>query len=281
MFLHHLARPPLPNALPLVCPRCRLPPRRDPDPQPRRFLHRRPEPQPPEWPATPNPTPYDILSIPRDAPYTKARFYQLAKLYHPDRHHAHAQTNPHLTRAVCTERYRLVVLAHDILSDPARRSAYDAYGDGWAAARPLTRDTYRKWRADHHSAARNATWEDWEQWHDARRGTKQEPVYMSHGSFFALLALAISVGIIGQANRAEAMSNSRARLMEDRQHQLLEGMDRRASSAAGLGKAERVEWFARDRENTAWGFSPGRLEGEKTKEEAASELSDGGQPDRA
>ncbi|KAL2106439.1 hypothetical protein VUR80DRAFT_6705 [Thermomyces stellatus] len=265
MLLHHLPRHALPKASPL-CPRCLA----RPDPQARRLLHRGSEyrPHPRDWPTTPNPTPYDIFNLPRDAPYSKARFYELAKLYHPDRHHCHAATHPNLTRAVCTERYRLVVLANDILSDPAKRAAYDDHGAGWTLhprRSPLTRETYRRWRAEDGSAARNGTWEDWEAWHDARSGQKQEPVYMSHGSFAALLALALSIGIVGQANRAEAMAQSRARLAADRQSRVVEGLDRRAASAAGLGKEERVEWFIRDRENAAWGFSPQKWDAEKSK----------------
>lgn len=88
---------------------------------------------------------------------------------------------------------------------------------------------------------------------------------MSHGSFVALLAFALSIGIVGQANRAEAMAHSRARLAADRQSHVAEGLDRRAAGAAGMGKEERVEWFVRDRENAAFGFAPQRWDGAKEK----------------
>ena len=271
---HHLPRHPLPIPLPLICPRCR--PASPTLTEPKRFLHRRREPRepqrpPPEWPATPHPTPYDIFNIPRHAPYTKTRYYELAKLYHPDRH-PHTTTHPHLSRATCTERYRLVVLANDILSDPSKRSAYDSHGAGWSPAsrQPLTRETYRKWRAEAGSAAQNATWEDWEAWHDARNnGERQRPVYMSHGSFLALLAFAISIGIVGQANRAEAMANQRLKLMNNRQEQLMEGVDRRAAATAPMGKEERVEWFVRERENAAFEFTPQKWD--KRSKDASSE----------
>ncbi|CRK36032.1 hypothetical protein BN1708_006890 [Verticillium longisporum] len=38
------------------------------------------------WPSHSNPTPYDIFAIDKATPYTKARFYELVKLYHPDTH---------------------------------------------------------------------------------------------------------------------------------------------------------------------------------------------------
>ncbi|KAK4909169.1 J domain-containing protein 1, partial [Elasticomyces elasticus] len=93
------------------------------------------------WPAPPHghvyPTPYQIFALEKSAPYSKARFYELVKLYHPDRNHcsstpAPAPTHPErLSHKVKIERYRLIVAAHTILSDPARRSAYDRFGAGW------------------------------------------------------------------------------------------------------------------------------------------------------
>ena len=48
------------------------------------------------WPTALNPTPYDIFGHPKDAPYSKHRFYELVKLYHPDRHShtAHGMHTP-------------------------------------------------------------------------------------------------------------------------------------------------------------------------------------------
>lgn len=267
--LQHLSRHPPPKVLPLLCPRCRPTVLCEATPVSRRFLHRQSDTHA-DWPASTNPTPYDVLNVPRDGPYNKARFYQLAKLYHPDRHHHTATTHPTLSPAARIERYRLVVLANDILSDPSKRSAYDSHGLGWTLARPvLTREAYRKWRTDTGSAARNATWEDWEDWHAAQRGEKQRPVYMSHGTFLALLAMAAGAAIFGQMNRAEAMANSRVKLMDLRQNEMIMGLDRRASATAGMGKAERVEWFIRDRENAEFGYAPQAWEAERQAREAS------------
>ncbi|OCL06051.1 hypothetical protein AOQ84DRAFT_85833, partial [Glonium stellatum] len=92
------------------------------------------------WPtATPPhaiPTPYQILALRHDEPYTKQRFYALVKLYHPDRHHHHYSSDSSraiasLPRSTRLERYRLLVAAHTLLSDPAKRRAYDRHGIGW------------------------------------------------------------------------------------------------------------------------------------------------------
>ncbi|KAK3939221.1 hypothetical protein QBC46DRAFT_388488, partial [Diplogelasinospora grovesii] len=119
----------------------------------------------PQWPASPNPTPYEIFDQPKNDAYCKARFYELVKLYHPDRrHHTSHDGIPHLTKL---ERYRLVVLANDILSDPERRRLYDRYGAGWGS-QPDMRSSYRKadrtWRQEPGNPSMNATWEDWERW---------------------------------------------------------------------------------------------------------------------
>ena len=63
-----------------------------------------------------------------DAIYSKTRFHELVKLYHPDMSPGKSEDIP---RQVKIERYRLIVAAHTILSDPTRRSAYDRFGAGW------------------------------------------------------------------------------------------------------------------------------------------------------
>ncbi|OQD82084.1 hypothetical protein PENANT_c023G10040 [Penicillium antarcticum] len=61
--------------------------------------------------------------------YSKTRYYDLVKIYHPD------SSTRDITKRLPTEerlsRYRLIVNAHEILSNKQKRSAYDAYGLGW------------------------------------------------------------------------------------------------------------------------------------------------------
>src|SRR5690242_10720499 len=69
----------------------------------KRLIHHNRHPEHLRWPTNPNPTPYEIFNITNNDTYTKTRFYELAKLYHPDKNH---QSNmPHLSPATRIERY--------------------------------------------------------------------------------------------------------------------------------------------------------------------------------
>ncbi|CAI6341380.1 unnamed protein product [Periconia digitata] len=81
------------------------------------------------WPELPNPSPYEVLHLDRHAPYHRQNFTELAKRYHPDR--AALNSNDTEDRPLRLDRFRMVVDAHHILSDPRRREAYDEYGVGW------------------------------------------------------------------------------------------------------------------------------------------------------
>jgi len=80
------------------------------------------------WPTTPNPTPYEILGLPRTASASeiKARYYQLAKRYHPDSRGIPGET-PHER----LHRFRQVVQANELLSTSRRRRIYDSRGHNW------------------------------------------------------------------------------------------------------------------------------------------------------
>ncbi|KAI8274655.1 J domain-containing protein 1 [Colletotrichum sp. SAR11_240] len=224
----------------------------------------------PAWPKTPNPTPYDIFAIHKSAPYTKSRFAQLVKQYHPDKH----ASNPldALPAATRLERYRLVVLANDILSSPDKRRAYDSWGAGWhlpGTGADDTRDIHemyreadRRWRHSPNNPGMNATWEDWEKWHDRNEGKeKQQPLYMSNASFAALVLAALAVGTVAQTTR---MDNHSAVFLEKRalhEANISEGLRRQNAAVAGKGREERIERFLRERENINYGFAPETIGG--------------------
>ncbi|KAF2200982.1 hypothetical protein GQ43DRAFT_441022 [Delitschia confertaspora ATCC 74209] len=218
-----------------------------------------PEPVPPHK----NPTPYQILSCGKTEPYTKRRFYSLVKLYHPDQCHPQSPAY-HIPHHVRIERYRLLIAAHTILSDPAKRSAYDLWGHGWAGhSRPRGQSDAQAYEAyqqdqwpDGHNPMYNATWEDWERWHyrqnqNSQNNSNQDArtVYMSNFGFMSLIFMIVSVGGIVQGTRANSFSNT---VLEhaDRKHREASielGRSKRATMTAG-DRNQRIEMFLRHRE---------------------------------
>lgn len=231
---------------------------------------------PPSWPSTSNPTPYDIFAIPRQGPYTKKRFYQLVKLYHPDIHNSttpnpapSSSSGKGLTPALRLERYHLVVAANAILSDPNKRHLYDTYGIGWtfSTANDELRARDRSWRDQPGNAAMNATWEDWERWHAAREGRtgeKQGPggFYMPNSVFATLVAMLCAVGALAQGRRAESAGAHYLDVTAQKHQDVSEEVMKSARSSRGMSQEERVERFLRDRENVLYQYVPGRYDEE-------------------
>lgn len=186
---------------------------------------------PESTPATAIPTPYQIFHLDKTAVYSKKHFYELVKLYHPDRHisEPNLSNDTSISRDVRIERYRLVVAAHKILSDPVKRSAYDKYGSGWGEHMEISRpenvsnyhyhyyyygygyrSRYRaRWSSFYadDSPMKNATWEDWERWYQRHnREKRRSSAHFSHESFlFMAVALASLVGVL-QAKQMGATS---------------------------------------------------------------------------
>lgn len=214
------------------------------------------------WPKSAHPTPYEILGMRKDAPYTKKHFYRLVKLYHPDTH-----PGGHISSALCLERYRLVVAANNLLSDPAKRQLYDTYGLGWVGGHPRARDPQfrhasRSWREQPGTAANNATWEDWEEWHYQRDGrTRQEPIYMPNWVFASLVVLMCAIGAWAQKTRADTLGAEYMDWLNGRHEAIGADMRRNSAALAGHTKDERIESFVRDRENVAYPFMASRYEG--------------------
>jgi len=68
------------------------------------------------WPTAPKgqscPTPYQIFDLKHNAAYSKAQYYRLVKLYHPD---LNGTASKKISDQVKMERYRLIVAAHNSL----------------------------------------------------------------------------------------------------------------------------------------------------------------------
>ena len=199
------------------------------------------------WPTTPTFSPYDLFKMERNAPYSKRRYYDFVKIYHPDR-----PCNSHplcrdISDVVRMQRYRIIVAAHEILSDPAKRDAYDKYGLGWHQRSELfaiksgenrngQSARYARQRGSDESVFRNATWEDWERWHQRNDPNGSRPSTASHGTFASfLILLSILVGAaqavtIGRYSsvvdeRAREASGKRGRFLDGRKHQTVSQID--------------------------------------------------------
>lgn len=215
------------------------------------------------WSSTAERSPYDILSHPRTGPYRKSSYYQLVQIYHPDhistalrKAQPRTPAGPGVSPEEINRRYRLIVAAHEILSDPARRSAYDASGLGWHSRTELFgspgRAAYHHhhWQQQQHQQQRrrrhgyaanddifrNATWEDWERYRKQRSGTgggeegEEEAAVPSSvfGSFLVMSFLLIGViqaVAIGRYSMHEAklqeISDVNARFLEERKRNTL------------------------------------------------------------
>ncbi|KAL2867106.1 J domain-containing protein [Aspergillus lucknowensis] len=148
------------------------------------------------WPSSSSFTPYDVIGQARGAPYSKHRFYELVKIYHPDRPCNGHPLCKDISPEVRLQRYRIVITAHEILSDPTRRAAYDQTGMGWSF-NPATSSRARTGPYPDPVYA-NATWEDWERWYN-RDQPKQQTI-VDHGTFVAFVVLLFFLGGALQAS---------------------------------------------------------------------------------
>ena len=240
-----------------------------------------------DWPTTTGvPTPYQILHLSPSAPYTKHCFYRLVKIYHPDRSKCQNDDRyDHIHRlpgSVKIERYRLIVAAHEILSDPNRRVAYDRYGSGWNGRLDESVFTWPERKSEettwsgfdtNDSPFQNATWEDWERWYN--RHHRPRPVYTSNGGFLSFVILALLAGGVAQgmqvdrhtefyskqadvkhkrANQAlkqHLEGNGRSGHINDRVQDFLRARD---ESLHGLGEEAKRRRLAEPAEYTSEGF---------------------------
>ncbi|KAH8159097.1 hypothetical protein CIB48_g9157 [Xylaria polymorpha] len=204
------------------------------------------------WPTSLHPTPYEILAHPRGARYDKTLFYELVKIYHPDRSQTVTHSSiPHSTRL---ERYRLVVAANEILSDKAKRRAYDLCGAGWDGNRMVqsfSREADRAWRNKPGNASRNATWEDWERWRRERNGEKppQTPLFMANELFVFVLCSFVVLGSFAQARRASTNTLNVVEMRDQKHAAISNHMRLRQNEQAPLNRRERVESFIRQRDS--------------------------------
>ncbi|KAG9230423.1 hypothetical protein BJ875DRAFT_507317 [Amylocarpus encephaloides] len=207
------------------------------------------------------PTPYQIFNQKKGSPYSKRKYYELVKLYHPDRHD-HNGHSVGLSYATKLERYRLIVAANDILSDPVKRGAYDCYGAGWNSMPDVVRSSEdswgkdeRGWGSDPQGPSQNATWEDWERWYARDAEGPQEPRFVSNGAFVGIIVIFAALGGIGQATRVGNFSVNFIQ-QRDNLHDMISKdlmRQRRETTNAYGSREERVHTFLRQRDPSGFG----------------------------
>jgi curved DNA-binding protein CbpA len=219
------------------------------------------------------PTPYEIFDLDKGAAYSKHKFYELVKIYHPDRHFLEeSPCSRELSHGERLERYRLVILAHEILSDPTKRREYDNYGAGWADYQRTSnrhtrgyyaegsRKPYGRGEGYDNSPFANATWEDWERWYerDANETAKQSYAgnYISPNMFASLILLMAVTSGVAQATRAGQFSGS----LEERAQAFTEETGRFLTERAEKQKMDmldsegRIKWFLEKRDPSKYGL---------------------------
>src|SRR5688572_1660271 len=95
---------------------------------------------------------YEVLGVPRTAKpeEIKRAYRKLARKHHPD-------THPAAERDKAGERFKEINEAYEVLSDPEKRSRYDALGENWKSGMDFTPPGGGGWRA-----AGPGQWEDLE-----------------------------------------------------------------------------------------------------------------------
>jgi curved DNA-binding protein CbpA len=192
------------------------------------------------WPSTSSLTPYDVLNLPRGAPYSKRHYYDLVKIYHPDRPLHDHPLFQHLTSETRLLRYRIVVDAHELLSDPIKRAAYDQSGAGWSH---MVQKTTTDWESHGPSIYANATWEDWERWNNRHQGPQQHVVDQRTFTRLVILLVlfggALQASWIGKLNtgfedRLREVNEESARFLHGRRDNTVKQMDTKEARVQGF-----------------------------------------------
>ena len=215
------------------------------------------------WPTTVPFTPYDIFKLKRNAPYSKARYYELVKIYHPDRPCNGHPLCKDISPEVRLHRYRLVVSAHEILSDPRRRRVYDQFGAGWNYRTGTSHDpgwVREDMRYHQGPVYANATWEDWEKYYHRGNETRQQHS-VDHRTFTTLIILltlfggAVQLVMIGQQHTGY---EQRIRDVNERSARFLTG--RRRTVDRTPSNEVRVREFLIHRDPSGCGLKEGEAE---------------------
>ncbi|EFQ32871.1 DnaJ domain-containing protein [Colletotrichum graminicola] len=211
------------------------------------------------WPQGPYPSPHEILGAEPGRPYSKKSFHRLVKLYHPDIYGVNEKEVAGIPLAKRLERYRLVIEANEILSDPQKRLLYERYGLGWVLSKYGTQST----PCSHYYAARGS------RTHGGRPSAqaapeRQFPIFASNATIAIVLVAMAMTGAIVQLERARkaqwefkmrdvALQEAISMDLKDLAVRL-EGKPRDTRILEFLARREIRNW--KNRENPFLGFDP-------------------------
>ncbi|CAD6970270.1 unnamed protein product [Tilletia controversa] len=160
----------------------------------------------------------------------KARYYDLVRIFHPDR--AIALSTPH--RRTTEERFKLIVKAYELLSDRRRRTDYDRTGFGWGERRrwgtlrtgwehrgdPASPTSRARAKHDQYGWQRNRANDEYFYGFAARQSPtseSQKPRYLPNAHFISLLFILTWTLALLQYSRLAAQA-SRATQRADKLH---------------------------------------------------------------
>jgi DnaJ-class molecular chaperone len=151
------------------------------------------------WPKSSNPSPYEIFGLPPSASASeiKKRYYQLARIYHPDSRAASAEAEQERLH-----RFRQVVQANELLSAARSRRMYDKDGYGWddLNVNDIMNDPVH-WRGNYEGRYQSArstcrTSDDhFESFFDGN--TRAQPYYTSNANFAGgIIVIMVLAGVV-------------------------------------------------------------------------------------
>lgn len=141
------------------------------------------------FPRSRHPTPFEIFHLPRtcSTAQVKARYYDLVKVYHPDKavHLSNSakgkgRANAEAANDEASRRFQLITDAYELLRHPTRRQMYLRTGEGWS-------QSFEALSAARHGRGPRRSWNSWadaeteirRRQRAAGRPTWQRPFYRS------------------------------------------------------------------------------------------------------
>jgi curved DNA-binding protein CbpA len=201
------------------------------------------------WPNSSNPTPYEIFDLPSTATPAeiKKRYYELAKLYHPDSCAASAEAQQERL-----QRFRQVVQANELLSTARKRHMYDRHGYGWSDmnVNDIMGDPSH-WKGEYEGkfgAAKESQRTADGNFEGFFNGNRAQPYYTSNGNFAGgIVVIMVLIGVLQFSHIQSSTQRASDRRLVHHQRASLNLRDAR-SHAKMFGRRHMIEAFQQRRD---------------------------------